>query len=129
MRVLSELPDKSSYNRILSRGGKLFYNAQAVVFIAVPKSTDAGADRYAKYTPIDLGIAAQNVALAATSLGIANCHCGLVAFCFASERSDGFKQKLRFPAGFECSYGVLLGYAESHGTPHAPDADKISFIE
>ncbi|MCL2797422.1 MAG: nitroreductase family protein [Firmicutes bacterium] len=129
MRVLSELADKSSYNRIVSRGGKLFYSAQAVVFIAVPVNSDAALDRYTKYAPIDLGIAAQNVSLAATSLGIANCHCGLVAFCFASDKADCFKQKLNFPAGFECSYGVLLGYARESGTPHATDVGKISFIE
>jgi len=123
MRVLSELPDKSAYERVMGRGGKLFYNAQAVVFIAVK---DAETNAYAK---VDLGIVAQNISLAAASLGVDNCHCGLVAFCFAGGRAGEFKRKLKFPDGYECNYGVLLGYGKEQGTPHAPDADKITVIE
>jgi len=122
MRVLSELPDKSTYERIMGRGGKLFYNAQAVIFIAVK---DGETNAYAK---VDLGIVAQNISLAATSLGIDNCHCGLVKFCFASGKADGFKRKLKFPDGYECNYGVLLGYGKEQGAPHAPDKSKISYI-
>ena len=126
MRVLSELSDKSTYERIMSRGGKLFYNAQAVGFIAVNASAAA---HYDKYVAVDLGIAAQNISLAATSLGIDNCHCGLAAFCFAGGKADEFKKRLRFPEGYECNYGVLLGYGNGQGTPHAPNADKITFIK
>ena len=125
MRVLSELPDKSTLERIKKRGGKMFYNAQAVIFIAVK---DAGADSHAKYNNIDLGIAAQNISLAATSLGIDNCHCGMVALCFSGGKAAEFKKKLKFPDGYECNYGVLLGYGAAQGTPHAPDKSKISFI-
>ena len=123
IRVLSELPDKAAYDRIMKRGGKMFYNAQAVVFIAVK---DGETNAYAK---VDLGIAAQNISLAATSLGIDNCHCGMVALCFAGGKKDEFKKKLKFPDGYECSYGVLLGYGREQGTPHAPDKGKLTFIE
>ena len=125
MRVLSELPDKSAFERIKSRGGKMFYNAQAVVFIAVQDSEN---ENFKRYTNIDLGIAAQNISLAATSLGIDNCHCGMVAFCFSGGKAAEFKRKLKFPDGYECNYGVLLGYGAAAGTPHAPDKNKTNFI-
>ena len=125
LRVIAELPDKSVYKRIFGRGGKLFYNAQAVIFIAVK---DSETDAYKKYTAVDLGIVAQNISIAATSLGIDNCHCGLVAFCFAGGKAAEFKKKLKTPDGYECDYGVLLGYGAAQGTPHAPDKNKISFI-
>lgn len=122
MRVMSEMPDKTMFERIISRGGKLFYNAPCMAFIAVKKS-QKGAEL------IDLGIVAQNISLAATSLSIANCHCGLIAFCFAGDKAEEFKNKLRFPEGYECGLGVLLGYAVEQGKPHIPDKSKITFIE
>lgn len=123
MRVMSAMPDKSAYERIKGRGGKLFYDAQAVAFIAVK---DGATNRYAG---VDLGIVAQNISLAATSLGIDNCHCGMVAFCFAGGRADEFKKKLQIPDDFECNYGVLLGYGKQAGTPHTPDEAKLTIIE
>lgn len=125
LRVMKEAPDQSAYERILGRGGKLFYNAQAVVFIAL-KSAYCASNRYAN---VDLGVAAQNVSLAAASLGIGSCHCGMVSFCFAGGKAAEFKEKLKFPDGYECNYGVLLGYETEKGTPHAPDKSKISFID
>jgi len=123
IRVLSELPDKSTYERVMGRGGKLFYNAQAVVFIAIK---NGGTNAYAK---IDLGIVAQNIALAAASLGIDNCHCGLAAFCFAGGKAGEFNKKLNLPDDCECGYGVLLGYANAQGAPHVPDKSKISLTK
>ena len=48
MRVISEMPDKSTYERIMGRGGKLFYNAQAIAFIATNASAAAN---YGSSTP------------------------------------------------------------------------------
>ena len=125
MRVMAETA-KPSYERMMSRGGKLFYNAQAVAFIAV---NGAAAPNYEKYAPVDLGIVAQNISLAATSLGIDNCHCGMVAFCFAGEKAAEFNKKLKLPDGYECNYGVLLGYGSGQGTPHTPNTGKVMIIE
>jgi len=122
MRVLAELPDKTMLERIKSRGGKLFYNAPCMVMLAVKDATPKGAEL------IDLGIVVQNIALAATSLGIDNCHCGLAAFSFAGGKSEDFKAKLKFPQGYEVGLAVLLGYAEKPSAPHKPDQDKITVI-
>ena len=123
MRILSEFPDKSIYNRIMGRGGKLFYNAPRMIVIAVKEASPKGAEL------IDLGIIAQNISLSATSLGIDNCHLGLVAFSFAGGRADEFKEKLSFPKGYSVGLAVLLGYAKTPSAPHAPNADKITVIE
>ena len=124
MRLLSEQKDKSIYERIMSRGGRLFYNAPCLVMIAIKEAFPKGAEL------IDLGIVAQNISLAATSLGIDNLHCGLVAFCFAGNKADYFKNKMKFPKEYECGLAVLLGYAkDTAAAPHAPNADKITVIE
>jgi nitroreductase len=123
MRVLSEFQDKTLYERIMKRGGKLFYNAPSMAFIAIKEAFPKGAEL------IDLGIAAQNISLAATSLGIDNCHCGFVAFCFAGGKAAEFKEKLKIREGYECGLGVLLGYGKERGIPRVPDKTKISFID
>lgn len=126
LKMMSELSDKSAYLRIISRGGKLFYNANAVVFIANKIDTSL---EYSKYVKVDLGIAAQNISLAASSLGIDNCHCGFAAFCFMRNKAEQFKEKLQFPKDYECGYGVLLGYGKVQGKPHALDKTKIIFVD
>ena len=113
---------QSGYERLMSRGGTLFYHAPCVVYFAIKTASPAGAEL------VDLGIIAQNVALAATSLGLASCHCGFAAMAFAGKKKESFKKKLQFPDGYECGMAVLLGYAKASGTPHVPDQSKISWI-
>ncbi|MCL2150266.1 MAG: nitroreductase [Dehalococcoidia bacterium] len=123
MAILSHLEDKTMYERIMKRGGKLFYNAPCMMVIVIKEASPKGAEL------IDCGILAQNISLAATSLGIANLHCGLVALAFVGNRANEFKERLQFPMGYEFGLGVLLGYAEKAASPHAPNPDKITYIE
>lgn len=119
MKNLAALPDKSTYERILTRGGKLYYNAPCIMLIPI-----------AEELLLDCGIVTENIALAATSLGIDTLICGLAKFSFAGEQGESFKKRLKFPAGYNLGIAVLLGYAENPGgTPHMPDMDKILWIE
>ena len=120
MRVLASLADKSAYERIRSRGGRLFYNAPCMIVVPVPS---AGTPQ------LDCGILTENIAIAAASLGIDSLICGLAGFCFAGEKSEGFKSRLGFPEGYEFGIAVLLGHAAGPGRPHEPDMGKISFVE
>ena len=112
------------YSHIMSRSGNLFYNAPCIVVIPIGKTEPPGAELF------DCGIIAENIALAATSIGVDNLICGITAFCFAGDRNDEFKRRLGFPDGFEIGIGVLLGHAsEVGGKPHELDYGKICFIE
>lgn len=123
MKILSAMEDKTMFERIMLRGGNLFYNAPCIIVIAVKEAYPKGAEL------IDLGILAQNIVLAATSLGIDNLHCGFVGLAFAGEKADHFKHKLQFSEGYEYGMGVLLGYAKETSLPHAPSKEKIIVIE
>lgn len=123
INIISHIEDKSIYERIMKRGGKLFYNAPCMIVIAIKEAYPKGAEL------IDCGILAQNISLAATSLGIANLHCGFVGLAFAGDRANEFKAKLKFPDGYECGMGVLLGYTENAALPHVPNQNKITYIE
>jgi nitroreductase len=123
MEFMSTLPDKTMYNHMKKRGGRLFYGAPCMIFIAVKEAFPKGAEL------VDLGIVAQNISLAATALGIDNCHCGFAAFPFAGARAQEFKERLKFPPNYECGIAVLLGYAKTSGKPHEPNDGKITVIE
>jgi len=124
MKNLAELEDKSMYERIMLRGGKVYYNTPCQIVISVPGSDN-------NWVNTDCGIITQNVALAATALGINSLICGMISFSFMGERGGEFKKRLGFPDGFVPGLSVLLGYADEAGIkePHEPDATKITVIE
>ena len=124
MKNLAAYPDTGMYDRIMSRGGKIYYNAPCMIVVPIAKAEPAGAEL------LDCGIVAENIALAATSLGIGNLICGLAAFSFAGEKHDELKERLGFPEGYEIGIAVLLGYAANPGgKPHEPDLSKITIVE
>lgn len=122
MRVMSAMADKTLYERIQARGGKLFYNAPCILYVPIEPSEPAGA-------ALDCGIVCQNIALAAQAQGLASCICGLAGLSFAAEKAAYFKQKLQFPQGYEFGTAVLVGEAALKAAPHAPDQKKLTFID
>ena len=117
MRLLSSMPDRSAYERIQSRGGKLFYNAPCAIFIAIEPGTE-----------LDCGIVSQTIALAAQSVGLGSCICGMARLAFSGEKAAYYKEKLAFPIGSEFGMAVLLGETASAGTPHEALPEKITVI-
>jgi nitroreductase len=117
MRILAASEDKSAYERIMSRGGKLFYNAPCMVIVATP---DGAA--------MDCGILSQNVALAAHSLGLGNVICGLAGVPLSGPKADDFKKRLKFPDGYGFCIAVLAGTAKSVQKPHELDMSKVTFV-
>lgn len=117
MDFLSKQEDKSAYERMMSRGGKVFYNAPCMFVIAKKEGTD-----------LDSGIVAENIALAASSLGLGNVICGMMRMVFSTENGEKYKEIL-IPEGYEFGMSVLVGYAtEQNGAPHEPDTSKIKYI-
>ncbi len=122
LAYLAGMEDKILYDKIMAQGGKLFYGAPCMIVVPIDPT---------QYAPalIDCGILCQTIALAATSLGIANIMCGFTGLAFASGlRAEEFSQRLGFPDGYAFGCSVLLGYANTERPPHVPDEEKISFI-
>ena len=117
MDFFSKQEDKSTYERMMSRGGKVFYNAPCAFIVAKREGAD-----------LDCGIVSENIALAASSLGLGNVICGLMRVAFDVEKGAEYKEKL-IPEGYEFGVAVLVGYrADGEGTPHEPDLSKIMYI-
>ena len=119
MKILAAHEDKSIYERMISRGGKVFYNAPCMIIVA---SDDAQA------AALDCGIVTQNIALAAHSLGLGNIICGSVNIPLSGSRGQEFKKRLKFPEAYGFVMGILAGTANSGKEPHELDLAKVTYI-
>ena len=119
MRFLSTQEDKSFYNSMMERGGKVFYNAPGMLIALTDGSM---------YAACDGGILIQNVALAAHSMGLGNVICGLARFTFQSPKGEEFKKRLKFPSGYDFGISILVGAAKSGKEPHELDMGKVIYV-
>ena len=119
MNVLAAAEDKSGYERVKSRGGKIFYNAPCMLMVA---SDGSG------YSSMDCGILSQNVSLAAHSLGLGSVICGMAGIPLSGPRGEELKKRMKFPEGFGFGIAILAGTAKSGKEPHDMDFNKVSFI-
>lgn len=117
MRIFSEAEDKGTYQRMMERGGKLYYNAPCMYLILQQPGTE-----------MDTGIVSQNITLAATALGLGSVICGLAAIPFKGPKGEEFKSRIGFPEGYEFGIAVLVGHPVGEGTPHQPDTGKIRYL-
>jgi len=119
MNVLAAEEDKSGYERIMARGGKIFYNAPCMIIVAVQGSG---------YALMDCGILSQNLALAAHALGLGNVICGMADIPLSGPRGAELKKRLKFPEGYAFGVAVLVGEAKSGKAPHELDMNKVAYV-
>jgi len=119
MKVLAAEEDKSGYERIMSRGGKIFYNAPCMIMVASDGSS---------YASMDCGILSQNVSLAAHSLGLGSVICGMARIPLNGPNGNALKKRMGFPEGFEFGIAILVGMAKSGKDPHELDFNKVSYV-
>ena len=120
MRILAAAEDKSGYERIKSRGGKVYYNAPCMVLVTSDSSD---------FAALDCGILSENVALAAASLGLGSVICGMAGIPLSGgPREEEFKKRLKFPDGYRFGIAVLVGAAKSGKEPHELDRGKVTYI-
>ena len=129
MKRLVELTGKAlpepAKERMKARYGgndnfSIFYGAPTVVIV----SGDAGDD----YAPVNCGFAAQNLLVAAESLGIGSCVVGLAAYFFNSPEYTDIKKELGIPDGCKSLFAVCLGYEASDFASPDRLPDRVTVI-
>ena len=120
MKILAAMEDKTGYERIMSRGGKVFYNTTCMFMVA---SDGSG------YASMDCGILSQNITLAAHSMGLGSVICGMANIPLTGSCGEEFKKRLKFPAGYGFGIAVLVGKAKTERAPHEPDMKKVTYIK
>lgn len=121
MKTLESMPDKTMYNRIMERGGRVFYGATGIVLVPTdPAKPD--------YAGVDSGIVCQNIALACESLGLGSVICGMIKLAFAGENGEELREICGVDKGYQINISVLFGEVASGKAPHDPDLSKLKFI-
>jgi len=119
-QMMLRSPEKRS-QRFADRDFHVFYHAPAVIFISgMPDN---------HYTPIDGGIAAENIVLAAESLGLGSVILGMPGEAFAGSRADEFRRALQFPEGWDFVIAVALGVPADTKEAHPVKPDRVSYVD
>lgn len=109
--------DQAAIQRTAERNNKVLYNAPLFIIIAVDPNN--------AYGQVDAGIAVQNLALAAKSMGLDSVILGMPAMAFSGTQGDALKQKLGFPEGLEYAIGIAIGHRAMDKVPHDYDLSHI----
>ncbi len=102
--------------RIRSRGGRILYSPPLFVGIFAMDGHYAG---------VDAGIAVENLAIAAKSLGLDSVILGMPSAAFAGEAGRELAASLGVPEGFEFRIGISIGYKDTEKEPHEWDESHI----
>jgi len=116
--VLAEVNAEAT--AILGREGDIFYAAPTAIFISADKEND--------WAKLDSGIAVQNIAIAAQSLGLGSVILGLPAAAFKGPRADYFAKLLKFPATHEFAIAIAVGYPGCTKEAHPVEDRRIDYV-
>jgi nitroreductase len=99
--AVDEGPGRLRRLRFNREGYDVFYGARTVFFISLDRAA-------ANIQWIDAGIAAENIALAAYSMGLGSVILGMPRDAFHSEDGDGFRAALSFPEHYDFAIAVAV---------------------
>lgn len=77
-----------------------------------------------KWSSVDAGIAVQNMALAAESLGLGTLIIGCVYDALRGEKKEYFSRVLQIPEGYSFEIALAVGHKTDDKTPHEYDFEK-----
>ena len=119
-QMMKRAPDARS-PRFADADFHVFYHAPTVIFISgMPDNP---------YTQIDAGIAVENIALAAESMGLGSVILGMPRDAFAGPRADVFRRALNFPDGWDFVIAIAVGVPRDEKEPHPAKPDRVSFVD
>jgi len=118
--------EPTAHDRFVNRlRTTIFYGAPVLFVVATRRTWD--------YTSQDLdaGLATENIALAATSLGLGSLICGFATQAFRDLKSDDADRlyaRLGVPRDYEVTITVAVGHRDEPSTPHEPDLTAVTYV-
>ena len=114
--ILMEIQDE-----MLKGTGKVppqnFYYGAPTVFLL------SGEEAFG-WTPVDAGIAVENIALAAEGLGLGSLIIGCIKKAMNGERKAEFATRLKFPEGYAFEVAIAVGHKAVTKAPHEYSLEK-----
>lgn len=121
VNFFAAVDNKEVLERLKSRDNKVLYNAPCVIVIAIEDNNS--------YAKVDAGIAVENIALAAKSIGLDSVIVGMPGVVFSGEKADYWRKRVNLPEGYVYGIGIAVGHADMEKAPHEPEATKIITID
>lgn len=100
----------------------VFYHAPTVIFISCPSLDEM------KYAQTDVGMAIQNMALAAHSMGLGSVILGMPRLAFVGEEAASLRETLKFPAGFDYCLSIAIGTPLDTKDAHPMEPDRVTIL-
>ncbi len=120
--ILAELEaEKNRLRDLTAPEHNFYYEAPIVVILS--------ADSSYKWSPLDAGIAVENMALAAEDLGLGNLIIGCIYDALRGEKKEYFSKALQFPENYEYEIAIAFGHKAVSKEPHTYNADaQITYL-
>lgn len=120
--ILAELEaEKNRLRDLTALEHNFYYEAPVVVILS--------ADSSYKWSPLDAGIAVENMALAAEDLGLGNLIIGCIYDALRGEKKEYFSKALQFPENYEYEIAIAFGHKAVTKEPHTYHADaQITYL-
>lgn len=123
LQVFRDRSDQATLERMASRHPSIFYGAPLLVIISLPR------DENSHYSKIDAGIAVENLAIAAQSLGLASCIIGLVGVAFSGSQKAAMAKLAGLPDDREFAISIAIGHPDTNKDAHEQQPDHIVWID
>ena len=130
-QLLSDINDATREGMMRLDSGKRsprFEDQQFDVFYHAPLVLFFSADPSWRYSMMDCGIAVQNIALAAESMGLGSVILGLPHEAFVGDRAEEFRRRLCFLPGEDFAIAIAIGVPADTKAAHPVHDGHISYI-
>lgn len=115
--ILEELDDEKRRLRGQEKQpNNFYYQAPTLIFLS--------AEDEFKWSRVDAGIAVQNMALAAESLGLGTLIIGCVYDALQGEKKEYFSHAFQIPEGYSFQIALAVGHKTDDKKPHEFDFEK-----
>lgn len=119
-RLIMSSSDEDAKKRMKTRDMEVFYNAPTVIFISSDQDSD--------WRHLDAGIAVENLALAAHSMGLGSVIIGMCKMAFDGPNGAEFDNLLKFPEGHKFSIALAVGIPKVNKDAHTVGENKITVM-
>ena len=99
-------------------------NAAVSFFYDAPLTFYLSAEEDFRWSPIDAGIAVENIHLAASALGLGSVILGCMERILNGEKKAEYAEKLCIPEGYKFFVAIAVGYPGTEKVPHTISFDK-----
>lgn len=121
-KYFAEKLEEKERETVLNAADNFYYGAPTVFILSAEKEFG--------WSNLDAGIAAENIHLAAQSLGLGSIILGVIKDALGGERQEYFAKALDFPKNYEFAIAVAVGYKNTEKSPHTFDEERsVSYIK